>query len=101
MGAMARSKTRKLLFHPDGQSLYFNLEKDPYEIADLYDHPEYQDELEQFKKSIIKWQGKSILGDTFLDKNALQIKKPNVPPIDGSHREEIIAYYQKMMKQNI
>jgi hypothetical protein len=100
MGAMARSETRKLLFHPEGRSLYFNLENDPFELTNLYDHPEYQEEIEQFKKSIMEWQGQTKLGDTFVDKNAPQIKQPNVPSSDGSHREEIIAYYQKMMKSD-
>ena len=98
-GAMARSKTRKLLFHPDAKSLFFDLEKDPYEMENLYDHPNYQDEIAQFKEAINEWQGNAKLGDNFLDYNAPQINQPNVPPLDGSHREKIISYYQKKMEK--
>ncbi|MBC8179881.1 hypothetical protein H8E88_02045, partial [candidate division KSB1 bacterium] len=35
-GAMARSKNRKLLFHPTRKSLFFDLEKDPNELVDVY-----------------------------------------------------------------
>jgi len=97
-GAMARTRTRKLLFHPDGKSLYFDLIKDPYETVDLYDHPDFQDEIAKLKEAIKKWQGAAKIGDVFVDKNAPRINQPNVPPKDGSHREKIISYYQKMIQ---
>jgi len=98
-GAMARSTTRKLLFLPDGKSLFFDLEKDPYELVDLYDIPDYQIEIAHLKKAIKNWQGNIKLGDNYLDDNAPQINQPNVPPLDGSHRKEIISYYRRMMNE--
>ncbi len=98
-GAMARSKTRKLLYHPTRKSLFLDLEKDPTELVDVYDSPDYQDEIVRFKEAITAWQGSSKLGDTYIDENAPQIKGSNVPPLDRSHRKEIISYYQKKMEQ--
>ncbi len=64
-----------------------------------WDSPDYQHEIEKYKEAISAWQGSGKLGDTYIDKNAPQIKGANVPPLDRSHRKEIIAYYQKMMEQ--
>ena len=96
---MARSKTRKLLYHPTGKSLFFDLEKDPNELVDVYNSPDYLHEIEKFKKAIAVWQGSVKLGDTYINENAPQIKGANVPPQNLSHRKEIISYYQKMMQQ--
>ena len=62
-------------------------------------HPRCQNEMAKFKGAIKEWQGNAKLGDNYLDENALQINQPNVPPLDCSHRKEIISYYQKKMKK--
>ena len=36
--------------------------------------------------------------ETYLDEDALQIKQPNVPPHDLSHRKAVIDYYRQKMR---
>ena len=95
--AMARSKTRKLIHTKNGRSLFLNLEEDPYEMIDLYDFPQYQEEIRKFKNVISDWEGPHELPETYLDMNAPTIRQPNVPLSDLSHRKKTIDYFKKKM----
>lgn len=97
---MARSSSRKLIYCPSGRSLYFDLEKDPLEMKNLFGYPEYQAEINAFVEWIVKFQGqKQITGENFLDQNAPKINQPNVPPSNDGHIEKIIEYYKNKMKK--
>jgi hypothetical protein len=46
---MLRSRTHKLIYgHNRKQRLFFDLEKDPYELDNLYDSPQYREEVQSF-----------------------------------------------------
>lgn len=95
--AVARTHTRKLLQAP-GQSLFYNLATDPLEQENLADLPAHQREIEDLAAAIRGWAGR-WLPETYLDEQAPRIRQPNVPPVDGSHRADIIEYYQKKMAE--
>lgn len=98
---MARSSSQKLIYCPEGKSLYFDLEKDPLEMKNLYEDPEYQSEIKALVDAIVKFQGKEqIKGKNYMDENAPQIKQPNVPLLNDGHKEKIIEYYKNKMTRN-
>lgn len=96
--AMVRSHTRKLIAtdgrHPD---LFFDLEKDPLEMKNVHDEPAYQSEVKEFRQALAEWRPADTNFTRYADQNAPQIKQPNVPPQDLSHRDAIIEYYKKKM----
>ncbi len=97
--AMARSKKYKLIRNREGKSLFFDLEKDPSELINLYDNEKYKKEIKSHKDAIIKWQGKdSVFGTNFLDYSAPIINQPNVTTRNDGHRAKIIQYYHSKME---
>ena len=97
---MARSRTRKLVLsmRENRQNLFFDLEKDPLELKNLYEDRNHQNEIRQLTDAIDMWRPESSLRQKiYLDEDAPQIKQPNVPSLDRSHREEVIDYFQKKM----
>ncbi|MCP3928029.1 MAG: sulfatase-like hydrolase/transferase [Bacteroidetes bacterium] len=98
--AMARSKQYKLIQKREGKSLFFNLEADPNELTNLYDDPNYQDEIKLHKQAIVDWQGTDrLFGENYLDNDAPLIEQPNVAKYNDGHRDEIIEYYKQKMLQ--
>ncbi len=97
---MARSRTRKLILsqRKGGQNLFFDLENDPLEMKNLYGDPAYQKEIRAFKDAVDAWQPESARKrKMYLDENAPQIDRPNVPD-DRSHRPKTIDYFKKKMQ---
>ncbi len=95
---MARSQTRKLILTPPGKdNLFFDLEKDPREIENRYDVPEYRGEVKAMEAALTAWRSKEAKPAPFVDHNAPVIDQPNVPPRDLSHREAIQRYYREKM----
>ncbi len=93
---MARTATRKLILSDtDATSLLFDLERDPLEMANLISSPDYKDDVEGLKKAIVHWRGSLERVKPNIDENADQIEAPNVPPLDGSHRESMIEYFRR------
>ena len=98
---IARTQKGKLIFTPQGRSLYFDLVKDPLEFTDLFNNPDYQKEIAGLRESIVKWQGyDSPDVKVYLDENAPVIKQPNVPLLTDDHREIISRYFEQMMKSS-
>lgn len=94
---MARSKTRKLILAaPGNRNLFFDLEKDPQELNNLYDSPGYRRDIEKMTAALNKWRSKESKPIAYLDINAPTINQPNVPR-DLSHRDKIIGYYREKM----
>jgi len=96
---MARSRTRKLIL-TDGntENLFFDLEKDPQELSNLYASAAYRDEIKTMEAALTKWRCKEARPKAYLDQSATQIDQPNVPPADLSHRAAIQEYYREKMK---
>jgi len=96
---MVRSETRKLILGGENkQSLFFNLEEDPFELNNLYDKvPEK--EIQKYMTAITEWLGPGELPPNYLDENAPRIRMSNVPPVDDEHREELKSYCRKKMME--
>jgi len=95
---MARSRTRKLILtDPQNENLFFDLEKDPQELNNLYDSPTYRGEVKAMEAKLTAWRCKEAKPKAYLDQNAPQIDQPNVPPGDLSHRASIQRYYREKM----
>jgi len=78
--------------------LLFDLEKDPLELNNLYDNPAYAEHQTQLFSAIESWLKDTTPVEQYLNQNAPQISQPNVPPLDLSHRQEMIEYFRKKME---
>ncbi|HDP35537.1 MAG TPA: hypothetical protein ENN29_10560 [Candidatus Hydrogenedentes bacterium] len=97
--AMARTRTRKLIFSQDrGDTLFFDLEKDPHELENRAGDPAYRDEVGALKDAIEAWRPSDMEHKIYLDEDAPMINQPNVPSLDRSHRLDIIAWYDAQMR---
>jgi arylsulfatase A-like enzyme len=98
--AMARSNKYKLVLTKNGASLFFDLEKDPLELNNLFEDGDYSDLIQEHKKAIIQWQGRETLeGENYLNYDAPVIKQANVVTRDDGHRDSIISYYKAKMEE--
>jgi arylsulfatase len=95
---MVRSRTRKLVLAGQGrENLFFDLENDPLELQNLYARADRRSEIERMEQSLAQWRPTDIKPNVHLDHNAPQIRQPNVPPRDLSHRKKVIEYYREKM----
>jgi arylsulfatase A-like enzyme len=98
--AMARTQSEKLILvgWSSGESLFFDLRKDPLEMHNLYRSPEVQAKVKRLTEAIAAWRPQPV-PERYVDLQALQIRGPNVPPPGLKHREEIIKYFRAKMQQ--
>jgi arylsulfatase A-like enzyme len=95
---MARSKNRKLILAgPKNKNLFFDLDRDPHEMTNLYESPRYRDEIKSMENALNTWRRKNANPKPYQDHGAPTIRQPNVPPQDLSHREAVIRYYREKM----
>ncbi len=95
---MARTKGSKLILRtPLENSLFFDLENDPFELVNLYGDAKRQAEIGMLSKAIEAWRPSGVSIHPYSDENAPEIRRPNVPARNDGHREEMIAYFQKRM----
>lgn len=98
--AMARSKQYKLIQKRIGESLFFNLETDPLEMNNLYNDPDYLDEIELHQQAIVDWQGTdSLFVENYLDEDAPIINQQNATKYNDGHRDKIIEYFKIKMTE--
>jgi hypothetical protein len=65
-------------------------------MDNLYESPQYRDEIKSMETSLSAWRHKNANLRPYQDHNAPRIRQPNVPH-DLSHREDIIRYYREKM----
>jgi arylsulfatase A-like enzyme len=95
---MARTPTRKLIRHDRlKRSFLYDLEKDPGETVNRYEEAEYADDVRTLEEAIKAWRP-DPLPETYLNQDAPQIDRPNVPP-DLSHRDAMITYTREKMAE--
>jgi hypothetical protein len=96
---MARTRTSKLILDTArlARSLFFDLQKDPLEMTNLFNKPGRKEEIERLTRAIETWRP-AKLPEVYLDEGAPQIKQPNVPR-DPAHRGEIADWYARQMQQ--
>jgi arylsulfatase len=96
---MVRSDHSKLILTDSrSENLFFDLRKDPLEMNDLHSSPEYSDEVQKMTAALSAWRCKDTKPKAHLDHDAPQIRQPNVPPHDLSHRNDMIQYYRDKMQ---
>ena len=96
---MARTRTRKLMVHePKGETLLFDLERDPFEVTDRSEDAKYAADRRELTDALEGWRPFDSLPETYLDEDAPVIDRPNVPPRDDDHRETMIAYCSEKMR---
>jgi arylsulfatase len=95
---MVRSGERKLILSDSrSKNLFFDLQRDPMEMNNLYASPAYSDEVRTMTVAASAWRDKNPNPSAYQDFDAPQIQQPNVPPHDLSHRSAIIQYYREKM----
>ncbi|MFH1719886.1 MAG: sulfatase-like hydrolase/transferase, partial [Planctomycetota bacterium] len=95
---MARSSNYKLILAaPGNENLFFDVRKDPLEMNNLYESPQYRDRVNEMEAALSAWRCKDPKPQGYQDLNAPQIDQPNVPPRDLSHRPATIQYYRQKM----
>ena len=94
---MARSENYKLILNnnPRGKNQFYDLKKDPLEKNNLYDSYTCQPQIKEMTESLHAWRPPNSPYQKFLDEGAPQIKQPNVPSYDRSHRPAVIEYFRK------
>jgi len=100
---MARTHSMKLIVvmdkHNPVHGLLFNMENDPLEKNNLYADPTYQNDRIQLLSAIQSWLTDSPAQDLYCNQQAPQISQPNVPPLDLSHRNDMIEYFKAAMQR--
>ncbi len=96
---MVRTKRYKLLYLRDeSKCLFFDLEKDPYEMVNLYSDPGYSEQVNEHLKLLYNWMLFEAKPPVYVDENARQIDRPNVPPAGREHRQASIDYFREKTK---
>ena len=98
---MARTHSMKLIVNMENRAplngLLFDLEKDPLELTNLYGNPEYAGSRSQLLSAIESWLENTVPQELYVNQDAPQISQSNVPPLDLSHRKNMINYFDKKM----
>lgn len=96
---MARTRTSKLILDTarPARSLFYDLEKDPLEMTNLFHNPGRKEEIARLTRAIQAWRP-AKLPEVYLDEDAPQITQPNVPR-DPAHRADITDWYARQMQQ--
>jgi hypothetical protein len=79
--------------------LFFDLEKDPLEMTNLFDEPAHQSEIKTYTRAIREWRGVEPLPRVYLDEDAPRINQPNVPALRDGHRDQMKAYCARKMQE--
>ena len=97
---MARTQTQKLLYNTrnPARSLFFDLEHDPLEMTNGYAEEAFKKDVAGLIEAVQTWRPNRP-GRAFLDENAPQIQQPNVPVNIQAHRQEMIDYFARKMKE--
>lgn len=77
-GYMIRTKRYKLITHGSfDNSMFFDLEKDPCELNNVVNSPEYQSEIDRHKKFLIEHMLFQYGGKNHCDEASLQLRNPS------------------------
>ncbi len=97
---MARTHTHKLLLCRDpSKSLFFDLERDPYEMENRIHDPAYQHVVSELTEHLLNWSLFDAPSMAHLNERAPIVDVPNVPPIGGKHWDTSDAYYRRKMSE--
>lgn len=92
---MVRSKNRKLLYNAESRkNLFFDVEKDPYELQNQYQNIQYENERNEFVQKLSSWSLFETKPEVYLDYRA--------PVVCEKSRESIEAaklYYKEKINK--
>lgn len=95
---MVRSRTRKLLYSPrPGRSLFFDLERDPYELEDRIDDASASRDVQSMTQALLRWLVADDRSGPYVDLEAKQIERPNVPRDRVAVEQSMQQYIDQMM----
>ena len=95
---MIRTQTRKLLYYPPGKSQYFNLEEDPLEMVNLYEDPNYQNEITSMKERLLNWLAMDAAPLPHVDEEGSIINGENLPDVPAESHQKMESYLRSRMK---
>lgn len=91
---MIRTKNRKLLLCQDeNMNQFFDLEKDPYELYNLFKDPKYQNEIDKLKKEFYNWIAFSSKTKFHVDPSA-----PTIITKSKESSQTLKEYFYKKME---
>lgn len=97
---MVRSQTHKLIVsRSDKRSFFYDLDTDPLEMNNRYNDPQCQREIQLLEDALKQWNPPETMPEPYIDEDAKTIEQPNVPNKHDTHREEMIAYFEKKMRE--
>ena len=97
---MVRSRTHKLLLDRDEtQSLFFDLEADPFELRNLYGDASCRNEIAGYRDALLRWALFDSASPVHLDEGAPVIQGENVPDRGDGHWDELYAYFDRKMTE--
>lgn len=96
---MVRTRSRKFLYSSveDGRCMYFDLEKDPYELENLYPDRVDADELREMKKRLLEWSFREARIPLNCDEAATCVRPADRPGFDRERRRESEEYFREKM----
>ena len=99
---MVRSRERKLILDQDAaRSLFFDLSKDPYELTNRINEPDYAEEVALFKDTALSWFLNESQRATFVDENVPLADSSDIPrDLDVAERE-MLEYFDRKVKSRL
>lgn len=98
---MVRTRHRKLLLGRRAEdSLFFDLEKDPLEMDDLYADPARQPEIAQLRARLLDWALFTDQSVVHLDEQGPVCGGDNAVRFGDSGRKEREAYFRERMRES-
>jgi arylsulfatase A-like enzyme len=97
---MVRTASLKLLWCRDPeQSQFFDLARDPLELDNRIDDPNYADTVDELRETLARWALFDAHTQTYLDEGAPVIPGTNVPTRGDGHAEAMAAYFAARMRK--
>lgn len=97
---MVRSATRKLLMVPEASGCrFFDLERDPLELENLYGEPGRAHEVAELRDALERWALYESRPPVPLDHAAPVCPGANVPPLDGVLHQAQRDYFRAKMTE--
>jgi len=89
---MVRSRTRKLLLRKPGDSRFYDLERDPLEMNNLYNDQNYRQEIKELTERLLRWSLFESAPPAGVDRQAGVVRE-----IKPKEHEELSACLREQM----
>ena len=97
---MVRTGNRKLLLNREtDDSLFFDLERDPHELENLYGDPACRDEIAELRERLLEWSLFTCPSPVHLDERGPMSSPANAAGFDSETRREQERYFAEQMER--